>query len=682
MIITNTNITEGFKMKAQLRPPSKPINVYATILSNTIANVAFTASADEGDSPIIGYTAITYPGNYTTDVGRENTGNITVTGLTPGTRYTFSVISNNSDAPSANSNSSIIFTTWDIPGPPTGQIFRLSNTTANIYYTLSSNTGNTAPIALIAQSNTGTILGRLHSISGSSTGNLLLTGLSSNTNYTIQIGANNLAGLSTLTTLTPFTTSLLPDAPTIIYVNPTSGSTANIVFNAPENIGSGIISYTANANGIAYATVVQSGAGNVSVSGLTPNTTYSFNLIATSSAGNSLPSFASVASTWGANVTPAANNVGEGNTLTINVVTFNVPSGTTLYWTTNHITTSNIDFVSNIDSGSFTVTSGTGSFTVTPVSDSTSEGPETFTLSIRSSNINGTVMATSSSTIINDTSITVPGQTEYTTAGTYTWTAPANVISISIVCVGAGGGGWKPNQVGGGGGGGALVWVNNIPVISGNTYTVTVGTGGAVDTVAGGSNTWFISNTYIMAGAGRGGSGAQNAPFTVGAGGTYINNSGAPGGGGTGGNGGAFGGPFGGTGGGGAAGYSGTGGTGGTSRGSVGTAGTGGGGGGGGAVNPSGQGAGAGGGVGIYGEGPNGTGGTGQGGGTGGSGGTTGDTGGLGGAVGGRYGGGGGGGTTNQNGPLYAAGPGTSGAVRIIWPGVTRQYPSTNTANL
>ena len=33
-----------------------------------------------------------------------------------------------------------------------------------------------------------------------------------------------------------------------------------------------------------------------------------------------------------------------------------------------------------------------------------------------------------------------PGAQSYTTAGTYSWTAPFGVTSVSVVCVGAGGG--------------------------------------------------------------------------------------------------------------------------------------------------------------------------------------------------------------------------------------------------
>jgi len=69
----------------------------------------------------------------------------------------------------------------------------------------------------------------------------------------------------------------------------------------------------------------------------------------------------------------------------------------------------------------------------------------------------------------------VVGQQEYTTAGTYSWTCPAGVTSVSVVCVGAGGGGGDNSN---GGSGGALAYKNNIAVVPGNSYTVYVGPGG------------------------------------------------------------------------------------------------------------------------------------------------------------------------------------------------------------
>lgn len=102
-------------------------------------------------------------------------------------------------------------------------------------------------------------------------------------------------------------------------------------------------------------------------------------------------------------VSPAANNVNEGSNLTITVTTENVADGTTLYWTINSNAS---DF--GTSSGSFTINSNTGTITITPTADNTTEGAETFTLSIRTDSVAGTVVATTGNITINDTSLTIP----------------------------------------------------------------------------------------------------------------------------------------------------------------------------------------------------------------------------------------------------------------------------------
>lgn len=78
----------------------------------------------------------------------------------------------------------------------------------------------------------------------------------------------------------------------------------------------------------------------------------------------------------------------------------------------------------------------------------------------------------------------VTGDILYDTPGTYSWTAPDGVTSVSAVCIGAGGAGTRGtspsdvDQLRRGGGGGGLGWKNNISVIPGQTYTVVVGAGG------------------------------------------------------------------------------------------------------------------------------------------------------------------------------------------------------------
>ena len=101
-----------------------------------------------------------------------------------------------------------------------------------------------------------------------------------------------------------------------------------------------------------------------------------------------------------------------------------------------------------------------------------------------------------------------PTESSYTTPGTYTWMAPANIHSnvVAVVAVGAGGTGVG---YGPGGGGGGLGYKNNISVSSGTGYTVVVG--GVPNGEHGdGGDSDFI-NTSTVKGGGGGGCGNGSA---------------------------------------------------------------------------------------------------------------------------------------------------------------------------
>ena len=240
-----------------------------------------------------------------------------------------------------------------------------------------------------------------------------------------------------------------------------------------------------------------------------------------------------------------------------------------------------------------------------------------------------------------------PSSQSYTTAGTYTWVAPAGVTSVSVVAVGGGGGGRKGffcGCYGGPGGSGAgLGYKNNYSVTPGNSYVVSVGNGGA--SCSNGIQSYF--NTCAVV-AGKGG-GTPPSFNTLGAVGTYIGDGGGNGKSGT-----LYNNRYGG-GGGGSGGYSGSTGGGGTGASS----------------------SGGGGGTGIFGQGSSGvcrSGCTNGVGGGGGSSGTNGGTGAVGNpGIGGSYGGGGGGAYFTYS----TAAAGSCGAVRLMWPGNTRSFPST-----
>jgi len=263
------------------------------------------------------------------------------------------------------------------------------------------------------------------------------------------------------------------------------------------------------------------------------------------------------------------------------------------------------------------------------------------------------------------------GQAEYTTPGTYSWTAPLGVTSVCAVCVGGGSSGMLASSTANGGGGGGLGWKNNISVIPGLNYTVVVGAAGAASLVLNQSNpggdSYFINETTVFGGGGgQGGDSKIRGSFIGqggglgGAGGTGLDGAG---------------------GGGGAGGYSGNGGTGGQGAAGggtaqPGTAGAGGGGGGGGGANDnfSIEKGGGGGGVGIYGQGANGAagnagaenGGAGRGGSEGTNAGTPNSW------HAGSFGGGGG--ARHRGDSSFSSGSGGRGAVRIIW-GLGRRFP-------
>jgi hypothetical protein len=288
-----------------------------------------------------------------------------------------------------------------------------------------------------------------------------------------------------------------------------------------------------------------------------------------------------------------------------------------------------------------------------------------------------------------------PGESLYTTPGTYSWTAPQGITNISVLCVGGGGGGASSGGIGGpsggGGAGGGLAYKNNIRVVPGTNYTLSVGAGGPGATIVNqsggnGAGSIFVINevSRVIATGGQGGSSALVRLQSVGGRPEGTFDGGGQGGSG----GGSSTGASTAGGGGGAGGYLAKGGDGATagspasSTAAVGGA-FGGGGGGGGAGSSGDIRSGGGGGVDVYGMGVSGARGTGNTamGGKGGSGGQNGAGGLFFVPVGGNYGGGGGGAGGSMRPRGIEGGTGGSGAVRIIWSGnsgLTRAFPNIN----
>ena len=98
-----------------------------------------------------------------------------------------------------------------------------------------------------------------------------------------------------------------------------------------------------------------------------------------------------------------AASYNEGDTITITITTTGIVDGTVLYWTTTG-TTSGADFSDGVVSGSVTITNNSGTVTRTVLADLTTEGTETFVFNLLTGSTSGTIVASTSSANILDTS--------------------------------------------------------------------------------------------------------------------------------------------------------------------------------------------------------------------------------------------------------------------------------------
>ena len=99
-------------------------------------------------------------------------------------------------------------------------------------------------------------------------------------------------------------------------------------------------------------------------------------------------------------INPTATIVNEGGTLVVNIALLEILDGTTVYWSVS----SAGDFGTAL--GTFVVNNDSGSFTVTPTKDLSTEGTETFNITLRRGSSSGTVVATFSDVEITDVSLT------------------------------------------------------------------------------------------------------------------------------------------------------------------------------------------------------------------------------------------------------------------------------------
>ncbi|WP_413490271.1 beta strand repeat-containing protein, partial [Shewanella baltica] len=301
-----TTVTQTFTVNAIV--PDAPTIGTATV-GDTEATVTFTAPASTGGAAIIasGYTVTANPDGAT---GTGSSSPITVTGLTNGVAYTFTVTATNSagtGAASAASNSII---------PASPQTITFANPGTKNF--------GTSP-TLTASSSAGG--GYVVTFTSSTTSVCTITSggvLTFITTGTCTVNADQAGDLSFLAApqvSQSFSVSpVVPGAPTIGAA--IAGDTqASVAFVAPVNIGgSAITGYTVTVNP-ADVVPVHGGSSPIVVTGLTNGQAYTFTVTADNVAGTGPASGASNSITPAAIQTitfaaPSAQNFGTTPTLT------------------------------------------------------------------------------------------------------------------------------------------------------------------------------------------------------------------------------------------------------------------------------------------------------------------------------------------------------------------------------
>jgi uncharacterized protein (TIGR02145 family) len=269
--------------------PDAPTSVNA-VRGNALAIVSFTGSSSTGGSAITGYTVTSSPAGGT---GNGTSSPITVTGLTNGTSYTFSVVATNAEGNSSPGISSAV-TPATVPNAPTGVMPVAGNAQATVSFTTPSSDGGSAITGYTVTANSGsstvTAMGTTTSI--------IVTGLTNGTPYTFTVVATNAVGnslaSSASTSVTP-TAPTVPGAPTGVMAV-AGNAQATVSFTTPSSDGgSAITGYTVTSiPAPAQSPLTWTGAGtSITATGLTNGTSYQFTVVATNVVGNSAASSAS-----------------------------------------------------------------------------------------------------------------------------------------------------------------------------------------------------------------------------------------------------------------------------------------------------------------------------------------------------------------------------------------------------
>ena len=274
--LSSTSVNYSFATSAAAAP------VISAVASGSITSTSaiITWTTDQASSSQVKYgTTQSYGSTSTLNSALVTSHSVTLTGLTPGTTYDFAVVSTNGSNATSTSTNYSFSTTAVAPVISAVSSSSITSTSAIITWTTdqaSSSLVNYGTTASYGSSSTpSSTLVTSHSVT--------LTGLTPGTTYYFDVVSTNSSNLTATSTSYSFATTA-PAAPVISAVSSSSiTSTSAVIAWTTDQASSSQVKYgttqSYGSTSTLSSTLVMS--HSVTLTGLTPGTTYDFEVIST-----------------------------------------------------------------------------------------------------------------------------------------------------------------------------------------------------------------------------------------------------------------------------------------------------------------------------------------------------------------------------------------------------------------
>ena len=278
--------------------PGVPTGAAASLTGPNQAQVSWTAPTFSGTSAITGYTITVNGGPTHLPPTSATASPATVSGLSGGSAYTFTVAAKNNagTGPPSAATTPVTPTGAQLPGAPTSVVATVTGSgQVTVSWTAPSD-GGSAITSYTITPYLGPTPQTPTTVSGSPPATTAVINGLSNSQYTFQVFATNGVGSGPAGVSGSVTPTTVPGAPNTFSLSAGNQSVTINSWHAPADGGSPITSYTVTtfigsccatpAPGIAPVTVASAPA---TVTGLTKEVYYSFQVVATNANGTGTP---------------------------------------------------------------------------------------------------------------------------------------------------------------------------------------------------------------------------------------------------------------------------------------------------------------------------------------------------------------------------------------------------------